>query len=176
MSDITWGKNSDSVGQVTTITQRERTKFLIGGLLILAAVVYLVINATTSSTQYFISVDELVNDASFIGENVRISGAVIGETIEYDSENLVIDFVIANITEESTNLAENLYLAVNNPSATRLQVHIENEVMPDLLQHEAQAIVSGRLSEDGIFYANELLLKCPSRYDDGVPAQVGGDV
>ena len=38
--------------------------------------------------------------------------------------------------------------------------------MPDLLQHEAQAIMTGRLGDDGVFYADELLLKCPSRYEE----------
>ncbi|NJL57955.1 cytochrome c maturation protein CcmE [bacterium] len=34
--------------------------------------------------------------------------------------------------------------------------------MPDLLQHEAQAILTGTLGDDGVFYATELLLKCPA--------------
>jgi len=32
--------------------------------------------------------------------------------------------------------------------------------------------MTGALGEDGVFYAEELLLKCPSRYEDGVPSQV----
>jgi cytochrome c-type biogenesis protein CcmE len=43
--------------------------------------------------------------------------------------------------------------------------------MPDLLQNEAQAILSGYLGEDGIFHANELLLKCPSRFEEALPDQ-----
>jgi cytochrome c-type biogenesis protein CcmE len=37
------------------------------------------------------------------------------------------------------------------------------------LKHEAQAIVTGTLGEDGVFYADELLLKCPTRYQEEVP-------
>ena len=33
--------------------------------------------------------------------------------------------------------------------------------------------MTGSLGSDGIFYANELLLKCPSRYEDSLPAQAG---
>ena len=42
-----------------------------------------------------------------------------------------------------------------------------NEPMPDLLQHEAQALVEGRI-ENGTFVANPdgLLLKCPTRYEE----------
>jgi cytochrome c-type biogenesis protein CcmE len=42
---------------------------------------------------------------------------------------------------------------------------------PDLLRHEAQAIVTGRMGEDGVFYADELLLKCPTRYEEEIPLQ-----
>jgi cytochrome c-type biogenesis protein CcmE len=42
---------------------------------------------------------------------------------------------------------------------------------PDLLRNEAQAIVTGKLNEDGVFYAEELLLKCPTRYEEAVPQQ-----
>jgi cytochrome c-type biogenesis protein CcmE len=43
--------------------------------------------------------------------------------------------------------------------------------MPDLLRHEAQAIVTGRIGADGVFYADELLLKCPTRYEEDIPLQ-----
>jgi cytochrome c-type biogenesis protein CcmE len=39
--------------------------------------------------------------------------------------------------------------------------------------NEAQAIVTGHLGEDGIFYADELLLKCPTKYEEAVPEQAG---
>jgi cytochrome c-type biogenesis protein CcmE len=44
--------------------------------------------------------------------------------------------------------------------------------MPDLLKDEAQAIVTGKLGADGVFVADELLLKCPSKYAADVPNQV----
>jgi len=43
-----------------------------------------------------------------------------------------------------------------------------------LLKDEAQAIMTGHLGEDGIFYADELLLKCPTKYEEAVPEQVEG--
>jgi len=53
-------------------------------------------------------------------------------------------------------LALVLHQAVNNPDANRIFVVYEG-VMPDLLQNEAQAIMTGKIGEDGIFYASELL-------------------
>jgi cytochrome c-type biogenesis protein CcmE len=43
---------------------------------------------------------------------------------------------------------------------------------PDLLQEHAQAIVEGHLGADGKFYADNLLLKCPTRYEEQFPNQV----
>jgi len=172
MTDNTWQKSDVSQNEALQLLQRDdRAKFLIGGVLLLGAVIYLVFSATTNSTTYFITVDELVNDVDNIGKTVRISGAVIGDTIIYDEQNLTIDFTVANVDSDTGDLATSLYQAVNNPTATRLRVYIENEVKPDLLQHEAQAIMTGHLGEDGVFYATELLLKCPSRYGETVPGQ-----
>ena len=64
-----------------------------------------------------------------------------------------------------------LHEAVNDPDAPRLEIVYE-DVKPDLLQHEAQAILRGQLGEDGRFYADELLLKCPTRYEEEIPDQV----
>jgi cytochrome c-type biogenesis protein CcmE len=47
-----------------------------------------------------------------------------------------------------------------------------NEPIPDLLQHEAQALVEGHV-ENGVFISNPkgLLLKCPTRYEEADPGQ-----
>ena len=46
--------------------------------------------------------------------------------------------------------------------------------MPDLLRDEAQAIMTGQFSSDGVFHAEELLLKCPTKYEESVPDQTEG--
>ena len=172
MAQATWEKSSDAAAQLKRSgTTGNRLKFLIGGVLILAAVGYLIISGTATGARYFITIDEVVNNAAYSGQTVRISGAVRGETIQYDSENLTIEFTVSNIPAEFDDLALALHEAVNNPDATQLPVIIENQVKPDLLQHEAQAILTGQMGTDGVFHATELLLKCPSRFEEGGPEQ-----
>ncbi len=171
MAEISWGKKQ-AITPTVNKSAVARYKFIVGGVLMLAAVVFLIVSGTFAGARYFITVDELVNDSQYVGQTVRISGAVIGDTIAYDSQNLIIDFTIANIPENTTDLALTLHNAVMDLDAARVPVHIENQVMPDLLQHEAQAILTGALGADGVFYATELLLKCPSRYEESVPQQV----
>ncbi len=81
----------------------------------------------------------------------------------------MIDFTIAHIPSQPQDLAQTLHEAVADPQATRLQVRVEDEVKPDLLRHEAQAILTGQLGADGVFHATELLLKCPTRFEETHP-------
>ena len=157
-----------------------RAKFLIGSLLIFAAVVYLIVSSTAASAQYFFTIDEVVMRGDEVFErDLRISGAVIGETIDYDPNTLTISFDVAHIPGDNDEinalggLASVLNAAVTNPDNSRISV-VYVGPKPDLLQNEAQAIMTGSLGEDGTFYADELLLKCPTKYEDAVPEQVEG--
>jgi cytochrome c-type biogenesis protein CcmE len=169
----------------TTVTDRSlagptgggRSKFLIGGLLVVGAIVYLIFTTMQSTAQYFYTVDEIkAKGSGIVGQNLRASGAVLGDTITYDPATLTITFDMAHVTadnrelEAQGGLAAALHNAVANPAAQRVKV-VYVGPKPDLLQNEAQAIVTGKLGEDGVFYADELLLKCPTRYDEAVPNQ-----
>jgi cytochrome c-type biogenesis protein CcmE len=169
MAQATWEKPTNIEVPARLGGRSNRLKFLIGGLLILAAVAYLIISGTVTGARFFITVDELVKDSAYVGQTVRISGAVLGDSIHYDSEKLLIEFTIANIPQQFDNLAVALHDAVSDQKVTRLQVRVENQVKPDLLQHEAQAILTGKLDENGVFQATELLLKCPSRFQEDGP-------
>ena len=171
-------QNLDSFEQ--PVGKTNRTKFIVGGIVILAAVVYLIVSSTSAGAQYFFTVDELfARGEDAYGTPARVAGAVIGDTIDYDPETLTLRFTVAHlpadndILEEEGGLAMALNQAVNDPNRTRMQV-VYYGVMPDLLQNEAQAIMTGHLGEDGVFVADELLLKCPTRYDEALPEQVEG--
>jgi len=157
-----------------------RSKFIIGGLLIIAAIVYLIVSSTMSSAQFFLTVDELKSRSSeLVGRDVRISGAVLGDTIYYDREAETLTFTIVHMpgdNQEINNqggLAAVLHEAVNDPNRQQLTV-VSKEPPPDLLRHETQAVLTGKLGEDGLFYANELLLRCPTKYEEAIPDQVEG--
>jgi cytochrome c-type biogenesis protein CcmE len=143
--------------------KQNRTKFVVGGLVILAAIIFLVVNAMSGTTQLFLTVDEFFEQQSSLsGRNIRVSGWVLGDTIKYtqiDDQNSTLEFDIVD------NLA--------NPGQ-RLHIVAANEPVPDLLQHEAQALVEGS-AQNGSFYAvpGGLLLKCPTRYEEGGPEVSG---
>jgi cytochrome c-type biogenesis protein CcmE len=180
-------KNSGLVNNSVSRTgnqagEHARAKFLVGGLLILAAVIYLIVSSSQANAQYFLTVDELMaNQSQNLGRDLRISGAVIGDSIQYDPNTLRLTFTVAHVPgdnkeiEAQGGLAEVLKVAVADPSRARLQVVVEGQPKPDLLRNEAQAIMTGRVGEDGVFYATELLLKCPTKYEEAVPGQANPD-
>ncbi len=178
MADITWTDSPEEEAP----EQRGgglNIKFFVGGILILAAVVILVVAGTLTSGRFFITVEELKSRPELIGETVQTSGVVIGETIEFQKDPMELRFTIAHISDDTAQiedeggLAKALHLAANDGNRARIPVVVENMPMPDLLQHEAQAILTGYMGEDGVFHATDLMLKCPTRYDDAVPEQAG---
>jgi cytochrome c-type biogenesis protein CcmE len=154
-----------------------RSKFIIGGVVILAAVVFLIFSATQANAEYFMTIDELrAQGQSVVGRNLRISGAVVGDTIQYDPQSLTLTFQVANVPgdnaeiEAEGGLAAVLHAAVADPNRTRMEV-VYSGPKPDLLKDEAQAIMTGQVGPDGVFHADELLLKCPTKYQEAVPSQ-----
>lgn len=171
--------------QVAARAASGRVKYIVGAVAILAAVIYLIVSSSLQTGQYFLTIDELMakaqSDPSVYDREIRIAGAVIGESIAYDTaDNLKLTFTIVDIPADQAEvdrqggLAEVLHQAVGDPSRTRLTV-VYHGPKPDLLKNEAQAIVTGKLGKDGIFYANGgsdgLLLKCPTRYEEAAPGQ-----
>ncbi len=157
-----------------------RIKFIIGGVLILAAVVYLIASSTQASAEYFMTINELkAQGSNDVGKSLRVSGAVIGSTIQYDPQTLTLQFEVANVPGDNATidaeggLAAVLHAAVSNPNSARMQV-VYVGPKPDLLKDEAQAIMTGEYGADGVFHADELLLKCPTKYQDAVPSQAAG--
>lgn len=178
MSEITWVKTNETA-KAAGLHTKSRSKYMYAviGIGLLALVAFLMYNGLAKG-RYYVTVNELVNDPDNVGKQVRVAGAVDGDTIMFDPETHILSFTVVNITNDSDEIKEAgglgavLHYALLDPEATRLNIVWENAEMPDLLQHEAQAIMTGTLQEDGTFLADEVLLKCPTRYSDEVPEQV----
>jgi cytochrome c-type biogenesis protein CcmE len=132
-----------------------RRKFLIGGLVIVAVVVYLVASSIGGSTAYYLTVEELKAQGPSLRErNVRVAGVVDGASIQYDARNLLLTFDLVD-------------------ASGRLPV-VYKGVQPDMFQGGAEAVVEGRYRSDGTFEATNLLLKCPSKYEEAATAEAQG--
>ena len=157
-----------------------KTTVAIFVFLIVAAVAFLILTSTGDTAHYFLTVDELrAMGGEAADRSVTVSGVVLGDTIVYDPSISLLTFSIAQVPADpkevkwAGGLARVLRAAAVDPGAPRLEV-VYTGTRPDRLQHEAQAIVRGHLGSDGRFYADEILLKCPSRYEEEIPDQAGG--
>ena len=138
-----------------------KPKYLLGLALIAAAVVFLIVTSMSANAQYFYTVEELrAKGQSLIDQNVRVSGAVINSSTKFEvrDNQPYLEFEIADA--ETVGAQAPLRIVYNGPK-------------PDLIEEpHAQAIVEGHLGADGSFHADNLLLKCPSRYEEEFPDQV----
>jgi len=180
MTEQQWEKNDILLEHQQAAKKSGRWKFLVLGVAMLGVIGYLMFSGTGIGARYYVTVDELMTDGDMMDKQVRVSGAVDGDPIFYPETN-ELHFVVANIPNDNDairdqgGLAFVLHNAVNDPNATRLKVIAHDKEIPDLLEHEAQAIMSGRLvMENGepVFYADEITLKCPTKYEEDVPDQV----
>lgn len=126
-----------------------RKRVLIPGLAVLLAMGYLGYVAFSGAAMYYLSVDELLaRGASAYGENVRVSGHVMPGSLEKDPATNTLRFVIAD---------------KNSSSGSSLPV-VYSGVVPDAFKDDANVVLEGRLAPGGTFEADNLLVKCPSKY------------
>ncbi|MBN1200534.1 MAG: cytochrome c maturation protein CcmE [Anaerolineae bacterium] len=178
MVDSHWEKDQLLPGQ-QPVRHAEGWKFLGAGLIVLAVIVYLLLSGTLLGARYYVTVDDLLSDPAMLGKKVRLSGVVVGEPV-YDPAAGELRFVIAHIPNDNDTirelggLAAALDRAVDDPGVARLVVVADQNGIPDQLEHRAQPILSGRLSNEGgeyVFYADSISLKCPTRYREDGPDQ-----
>jgi len=137
-----------------------KPKYLLGLALMAAAAVFLIVTSMSANAQYFYTVDELRSKGQgIVDQNVRVSGAVVNSSTKFEvrDNQPYLEFEIADADKAGTQAP--LRVVYNGPK-------------PDLIEEpQAQAIVEGHLGADGSFHADNLLLKCPSRYEEEFPNQ-----
>jgi cytochrome c-type biogenesis protein CcmE len=138
-------------GKVESNQANKQIKFIVGGAVVLGLIAYLIVSAISSSGAYYREVGEvLIEQTALMGKNLRVSGNIVTESIRYDPTTLDLNFRISDPKDASKQIA----------------VHFHG-VKPDQMDREgSSAIVEGTMGSKGVVEANNLLLKCPSRYDE----------
>ncbi len=126
---------------------RGQTKFIVGGAVLVLIIGYLIFSGLRGAGAYYLTVDELkAKGESFQGKKVRISGLVVGDSIDWDPENILLEFDLAG-------------------KGQALHVRYKG-LRPDMLRDGAEAIIEGQYRGGNLLEADQLLLKCPSRYEE----------
>jgi cytochrome c-type biogenesis protein CcmE len=140
-----------------------KPRFIIGIGVILAAVLAIIGFTIAGNSSLEVKVNELLakkaSGQDLSQKAFKLTGFVVGDSISYDPKSLHLEFDIVTSRDE---------LVTSVKTAPRMRI-VYTGAKPDTLDNEAQAIVTGKLSNDGKFYAGNspdaLLLQCPTKYE-----------
>lgn len=145
---VAHGATESGGGRVTKNRAWFNPKFAIAAAVLVLAVGYLMFTSTQStSASFFDTVSELnARSSSNDGELVRVAGDVVQDSIDIDG------------------VAGPVYFEITDGFET-MEVVYDGQV-PDIFDEHIEAVVEGTYYEDGIFQADTVLTKCPSRFHD----------
>jgi cytochrome c-type biogenesis protein CcmE len=120
-----------------------KAKYVIGGLIIVIFVIWGVTSFMSTTIRY-VSIDEVQRSTG----TVQVMGKVDFDRVVYDSEHSRLVFEITGLEKRTLN--------------QRLKV-IYSGVVPGNFDQATSVVAKGRYQE-GAFVADQLLVKCPSKY------------
>jgi cytochrome c-type biogenesis protein CcmE len=128
---------------------KPRTKFLIGGALVLGAAGYLMASSINQTGMYYLTPTEMAAkvqaDPSFVNVGVKVGARVVPGTVQREPGGKRYIFQVTD--------------------GTRTMPVDYRGIAPDTFTDSVDVVVSGRMGANGTFQATELLAKCASRYE-----------
>jgi cytochrome c-type biogenesis protein CcmE len=129
---------------------KPRSKFLIGGALVLGTAGYLMASSISETAVYYLTPTELsaktVSDPTFYDTGVKVGARVVPGSIKRDAGGRETSFEMTD--------------------GARTYNVVYRGITPDTFTDGVDVVVEGRLSRDGTFRATTLLAKCASRYEN----------
>lgn len=125
-----------------------KNKKIIAGLILIASAIGIMLFASVPSAGgKEISITELVNDGKqYKGEYVVTQGLLAAESVQWNSDEIELEFQIYDEND------------------VRLPVFYPG-IKPDNFSEDVIVIVDGIMNEKGVFEAERLQTKCPSKYE-----------
>ncbi len=135
--------------------RHKRIALIVGGLVIIGIVATLVLNAFQSNLVFFFSPTQVAAGEAPKGKTFRIGGIVKEGSIKREADGVTIRFVMTD-TEKDLTVAY-------------------KGILPDLFKEGKGAVAQGKLADDGIFTAHEVLAKHDENYMPPEAAKALGD-
>ena len=122
--------------------RHKRAALIVGGLAALGIAAYLVLNAFQSNLVFFFSPSQIASGEAPKNRTFRVGGMVKGGTVKRD--NLTVGFVVTDTAKE---------VSVTYTG-----------ILPDLFREGKGVVAQGKLGDDGVFTATEVLAKHDENY------------
>jgi cytochrome c-type biogenesis protein CcmE len=126
---------------------KKNTIVMLGGLVIVGAIIFLLMAATPGSSGIELKMDELLkNQDKYQDDFVTVEGLLIGDSIKWDADKIQLKF---DLQDNDGNI---------------LHV-IHDGVKPDNFSDGVIAILQGSPTEKDTFVAETVKTRCPSKYE-----------
>ena len=136
-------------------TRHKRLLLIAIGLVILGLVAALVLNAFRSNLVFFFSPTQVAAGEAPKGKTFRIGGLVKEASLKREADGVTIAFVITDTAHD-------------------LPVRYKG-ILPDLFKEGKGAVAQGKVGDDGVFAASEVLAKHDENYMPPEAAKAVGD-
>jgi cytochrome c-type biogenesis protein CcmE len=124
--------------------RHKRLTLIVGGLAVLALAAALVLSAFQQNLVFFFSPSQVANKEAPHGKAFRIGGMVEQGSLKRQSDGLTVSF---NVTD-TAKVIPVVYVGI----------------LPDLFKEGKGVVAQGKLGEDGVFRAHEVLAKHDENY------------
>lgn len=131
-------------------TKMKRRLIAVTGLIVIVLIVILTVVGSTSAAKAATVSDAVAG--KYGSDKIQVTGNVVNNS--YSINNNVLTFAI--------------YDKEGSPSE-QLQVRYEGGVSATF-GNDVTAICTGKITEDGVLHASELVTKCPSKYENATDA------
>ena len=126
-----------------------RTKFVLGGAVVLGAAGVLMAGAIKDTGIYFLTPNELhakvLEDPTLVGTGLKVGAKVVPGSVVRNASGREVSFRMTD--------GQQTYPVVYRG------------IIPDTFSDSVEVVVEGRLDANGTFQATTLLAKCASRYE-----------
>ena len=123
----------------------KKVQLLIGGAVIIAILVGVAYQSTTSTVYFYTPSEILADPGTFQKKTVRIGALVFPGSSSWNAENVQLSF---RVTENNQEFIDVVYSGVK----------------PDLFREGQGVVVEGRLDKSNVFQASRLLVKHNEEY------------
>ena len=123
-----------------------KKRYIIGGIILLVVLGYLSYVVFGSSVTYYVTVSEFkARGTELYNTEVRVAGEIADSPIEWNAEDIELRFTIT----EGGETMKVVYQGVR----------------PSGFKPGSSILVEGRCHSNGILWASQLIMKCPSKYE-----------
>ena len=132
-----------------------RTRFFVISAVIVLALGYMIYAAFPGNALYFLTVSEFNSKAEVQdGRLLRVSGKLVEGTFDRQGNDIDSQFQITDKDGDATGAGVVLQASYTG-------------VLPDLFFNpHSELILEGSYGENEVFHADNILVKCPSKYRD----------